>query len=235
MKLDKTEFDKFAEEYTNIHKDNIRVSGEAPSFFSEYKIKDLHEITRSFGLSQKLNILDFGCGVGNSIDYLLKYFPHSKIMGVDVSEKSIEIAKQRFSPNAILQSYDGETLPYEDSSLDIIFSACVFHHIPQDLYSHIFKEFRRVLKKDGLFVVFEHNPLNPLTLKAVNTCPFDENAVLIKCHDFKEILSKNAFKEISGIYRIFFPHFLRRLRPIEPILGWLPLGAQYYIVAKNAK
>ena len=54
MKLDKTEFDKFADEYTNIHKDNIRVSGEAPSFFSEYKIKDLHSIVKVFGLSPKL-------------------------------------------------------------------------------------------------------------------------------------------------------------------------------------
>lgn len=235
MKLDKTEFDKFAEEYTNIHKDNIRISGESPNFFSEYKIKDLKNIAINFGLSSNISILDFGCGVGNSIEYLLKYFPESNIMGVDVSEKSIEIATQRFSSMAILQSYDGETLPYDDSSLDIVFSACVFHHISQELYPHIFSELRRVLKKNGLFVVFEHNPLNPLTLKAVNTCPFDENAVLIKCNDFKKILSDNTFKDISSSYRIFFPHFLRKLRPLETFLSWFPLGAQYYIVAKNAK
>lgn len=235
MKLDKTEFDKFADEYTNVHKDNIRISGEAPSFFSEYKIKDLQQISQNIGLSQELNILDFGCGVGNSIDYLLKYFPKSKIMGVDVSEKSIAIAQERFSPNADLQAYDGETLPYEDNSLDIIFSACVFHHIPQGFYPNIFKEFKRVLKNDGLFVVFEHNPLNPLTLKAVNTCPFDENAVLIKCTDFKKILSQNDFLDILSVYRIFFPNFLKKLRPLESVFGWLPLGAQYYIVAKNVK
>jgi hypothetical protein len=34
-------------------------------------------------------------------------------------------------------------------------------------------------------------------------------------------------------YRIFFPHWLRRLRPFEAQLTWLPLGAQYYVMAKK--
>ena len=41
-------------------------------------------------------------------------------------------------------------------------------------------ELKRVLRAGGACVIFEHNPLNPLTVQAVNTCPFDENAVLIK-------------------------------------------------------
>jgi hypothetical protein len=32
-------------------------------------------------------------------------------------------------------------------------------------------------------------------------------------------------------YRIFFPHILRRMRPFETKLTWLPLGAQYYVKA----
>jgi hypothetical protein len=34
-------------------------------------------------------------------------------------------------------------------------------------------------------------------------------------------------------YRIFFPHALRGLRPLESKLGWLPLGAQYYVAARK--
>jgi hypothetical protein len=33
-------------------------------------------------------------------------------------------------------------------------------------------------------------------------------------------------------YRVFFPHALAALRPLERLLAWLPLGAQYYVCAR---
>lgn len=232
MKLDHTEFDKFAEEYHSIHKKNIKFSGEDPDYFFEYKIKDLCGIVDNHELGNPYQILDFGCGIGNSINYLHKYFPASKIHGIDISEKSIEIAQKRFGDFAELKSYDGEKLPYEDEQFDVIFVACVFHHIPQDLYQNIYAEIRRVLKKGGVFVIFEHNPLNFLTVRAVNTCPFDENAILITSSDLRATLERYYFTRTYTHYRIFFPSFLSKLRFIEPALRWLPLGAQYYVVAQ---
>jgi hypothetical protein len=32
-------------------------------------------------------------------------------------------------------------------------------------------------------------------------------------------------------YRVFFPRALSRLRVLEKWLTWLPLGAQYYVLA----
>jgi hypothetical protein len=32
-------------------------------------------------------------------------------------------------------------------------------------------------------------------------------------------------------YRVFFPRFLRALRNLERWMTWLPLGAQYYVLA----
>ena len=31
----------------------------------------------------------------------------------------------------------------------------------------------------------------------------------------------------------FFPHIARKLRSLEPMLRWLPLGAQYLVVAEK--
>ena len=42
-----------------------------------------------------------------------------------------------------------------------------------------------------------------------------------------------GFPDASVKYRIFFPHFLRALRPLEPRLTWLPLGAQYYVLGRK--
>ena len=36
--MDVKEFDKFAEEYLKLHSQNIRLTGEEPEFFAEYKI-----------------------------------------------------------------------------------------------------------------------------------------------------------------------------------------------------
>ena len=39
--MDVKEFDKFAEEYFKLHSQNIRVKGEEPEYFVEYKIRVL--------------------------------------------------------------------------------------------------------------------------------------------------------------------------------------------------
>lgn len=231
--MDKKEFDKFAEEYQALHAQNIKISGEQPEFFCEYKIKDLLLLVQSYNLPTNGKLLDFGCGVGSSVGMMKKYFPNAEIFGVDVSEKSIEIAQSRFGDFAQIQTYDGEILPYNSETFDIIFAACVFHHIPQQYYQAIFQEIKRVLKPNGIFVIFEHNPLNPLTVHAVNTCPFDENAVLIRSGELKKMLMKQAFTRTRHVYRLFFPNALAGLRPLEKYLGWLPLGAQYYVVSQK--
>src|SRR4029077_8585681 len=94
-------------------------------------------------------------------------------------------------------------------------------------------EIRRALKPRGARFGFEHNPLNPLTRHAVDTCPFDENAVLIRAPTMRGRALQAGFADARINYRIFFPHALRGLRPLEPRLTWLPLGAQYYVRARK--
>ena len=43
--MDVKEFDKFAEEYLKLHSQNIRVTGEEPEYFAEYKIRDLKRVS----------------------------------------------------------------------------------------------------------------------------------------------------------------------------------------------
>jgi hypothetical protein len=104
-------------------------------------------------------------------------------------------------------------------------------HIDHGEHLRLLKEFHRALTGDGVAFVFEHNPLNPLTVRAVNTCPFDENARLIGARAMQSRLLAAGFKDARVRYRIFFPNALRALRPAEKWLTWLPLGAQYYVMA----
>lgn len=225
--MDEAEFDKFAEEYRCLHAANIAASGESPEFFAEYKVKDVAQLTKAAGL-RVTQVLDFGAGIGNSVPHWRAYFPGASITCVDVSQKSLEIGKERFA-DAQFRLFDGRSLPFSEGTFDVIFAACVFHHIPHSDHLSLFREMRRVLAVGGLLVIFEHNPLNPLTVRAVNTCPFDENAKLIRGTVLRDAVLAAGFSNPTVRYRIFFPAALRAFRRLESWLTWCPLGAQYYV------
>lgn len=231
--MDKAEFDRFAEEYYDLLAKNIGFSGESPDFFSQYKIQEVEKAARRLGLRKDARILDFGSGVGNSVPYFARYFPDAELTCIDVSAKSLEVSKGRFPDLAEYKLFDGHSLPFADGTFDIIFTACVFHHIPEIEHHRLFQELHRVLKKSGIFVVFEHNPLNPLTVRVVNKCPFDENAVLISARKLKSRLKSAGFKDVATGYCLFFPAFASKLRFLEHFMRWLPLGAQYHSIAQK--
>lgn len=230
--MERAEFDKFADEYRSLHAANISLSGETPEYFAEYKVKDLTQLPYSvLQPSGVRRILDFGAGVGTSIPYFTRYFPEARVTCLDVSTKSLVIGDQRFALKADFVCFDGRTIPFASDSIDLVFVACVLHHIPIEEHLVILRELHRVLRPGGTLVIYEHNPLNPLTVHAVNTCPFDENAVLLKSWSLRHRVKTAGFQPRNVRYRIFFPRLLSLLRPLERALMWLPLGAQYCIIA----
>jgi len=232
--MNPTEFDKFADEYFDLHARNISVTGEQPEYFAEYKIRDIYDQMRAAGeVRDSLRILDFGSGVGSSIPFYRKYFPRSHVVCVDVSRRSLDLAKRRFGDMASYLLFDGETIPLKSGICDIAFTACVFHHIPKAEHIALLREIRRVLSiKGGRLFLYEHNPLNPLTVHAVNTCEFDHDAVLIPAWKMRSQFQDAGYMEIKVRYRVFFPRSLGFLRGLEFRMPLLPLGAQYCIAGR---
>lgn len=228
--MEETEFDKVASQYREMHAANIKITGEDPEYFAEYKVIDI-----ASELGERVDaprVLDFGAGIGYSVPHFRRHLPDSRITCIDVSRKSLELGAEAYGRDAEFTYYDGATIPFEPATFDVALASCVFHHIDHAEHIAQLREIRRVLKPGGMLCVFEHNPLNPLTRHAVNTCPFDENAVLIGAATMRRRALDAGFREALVKYRIFFPHFLRALRPLEPKLTWLPLGAQYYVLAR---
>lgn len=223
-------FNKFAENYHEICNEAISKSGADSNYFSENKVLELLKFEKS---DAHLKILDFGCGDGNSSVFIKKHFPNINISGVDVSEKSIDIANNRCLSECKFSAYDGRQLPYSDNHFDIIFTSMVFHHINPKLHKEILEEIFRVLRKGGRFYNFEHNPYNPLTRKAVGDCEYDKNAILLKPSYNNNITLEAGFSVKNLHYTLFFPRFkfLKFILGLEKMLTWCPLGAQYYIRA----
>jgi SAM-dependent methyltransferase len=227
----RAEFDLLADEYHEQHKANLAITGEGPEYFSEYKIADLAILVRARRLAAG-KVLDFGSGIGNSVPFFRKYFMQSQLHCADVSERSIEIAQARFPGKEEYVRVSGE-IPLPTQSMDIVFSACVFHHIRHAEHPHWLSELRRVARPGGLLAIYEHNPLNPLTVRAVNTCPLDVNARLIRAATMRDRATAGGWEDARVDYRLFFPSVLKSLRPLEQRLGWLGLGAQYRIAARR--
>jgi ubiquinone/menaquinone biosynthesis C-methylase UbiE len=233
VKKNELEFDEFSESYRNIHLDSTNASEDELDDFAEYKIIEVARIINNSNLPTSLNVLDFGSGVGNSIPYFKKYMPDSRLTCLDVSPKSLEVAEKRFKESAEYVLFDGELIPFPDNHFDLVFSACVFHHIPSAEHGKALSEIYRVLRPGGRLVVFEHNPYNPITVRIVNQCIFDRDAVLINAGQLVSKFNKAGFDKAFKKYCMFFPYSLRLLRTIERWLTWLPLGAQYYVLAKK--
>lgn len=228
--MNQAEFDRFADEYDLQHAHNIRLSGERPAYFARYKVQDVANICAPEKVSR---ILDFGAGVGTSVPYWREAFQKASITCLDVSLRSLEIARGRYPGIAEYRSFDGVTIPFPAYSFDVVFAACVFHHVDASQHVRLLGELLRVLTDSGRLFVFEHNPLNPLTRYVVNACPFDINAKLISAGAMRARLRAAGFTRISLAYRIFFPAALSFMRPWERVLTRVPLGAQYRLCAQK--
>jgi len=97
--------------------------------------------------NKSINVLDLGCGAGNSIDLFRSINPGISWFGVDV-ESSPE-GKLRTRTDGDFSTYDGVNLPYEENFFDFIYSNQVLEHVrhPDALLKDVF----RVLKPGGYF------------------------------------------------------------------------------------
>ncbi|MGC4103014.1 class I SAM-dependent methyltransferase [Ferruginibacter sp.] len=223
------DFDQFANEYRSIHSSNVQLSGADSFYFVQMKV----ELVAGFEKDGPLNVLDIGCGDGATEFFMHHYFSSWQLEGIDVAEKTIAEAQEKNIPNSHFQLYNGRQLPFADNSIDIVYIACVLHHIDFSIHQTIMSEVYRVLKKGGRLYFFEHNPLNPVTRHLVNTCVFDKDAVLLKYTYAKKLLRQNNFASIQNRFIIFFPRkkFWKPFVQLEKYLTWLPLGGQYFLRA----
>jgi SAM-dependent methyltransferase len=92
-------------------------------------------------------VLDVGCGSGY-IAHHLSAMLDTKVVGLDVAERAA-------APIEYLR-YDGTRFPVPDASFDAVLLCYVLHHA-QD-FRAVLNEVRRVLRADGLVVVYEDIP-----------------------------------------------------------------------------
>ncbi len=220
-------FDAFADRYERILDANLAVAGETGASFTRRRMGYL----RRRLVLLPVRVMDFGCGVGLAIPHLLEAFPGSQVVGIDVSTESVRIARERHRGCERVQV----SLPPEldRGDFDLVYASGVFHHIAADERPGAAKFIWDALRPGGVVVVAEHNPWNPATRYLVRTCPFDEDAVLLRPWEATAALETVGFQIVARDFVSFFPGRLRPLQRIEPLFRRLPFGAQYIVMARR--
>jgi ubiquinone/menaquinone biosynthesis C-methylase UbiE len=109
-------------------------------------------------------ILDYGCGPGNDLVGFATYSKPRRLVGMDISLRSIAEAKARLawhtdSVEIVPIVEKDDRIPLEDASMDYVHSSGVVHHAVDP--AKVLREFRRVLKPSGKcrIMVYHYNSL----------------------------------------------------------------------------
>lgn len=107
------------------------------------------------------HVLEVGVGTGRNLEL---YPPDADVVGIDISERMLERARDRASRlerSPELRVADAESLPFEDDRFDTVTATCVFCSVDDPVRG--LQEIRRVVKSDGEVRLLEHvRPRNPV-------------------------------------------------------------------------
>jgi SAM-dependent methyltransferase len=225
------EFDRHSADYETTVEHAIAFAGQPHDVYLEAKAHKLLELARRRLASERVSVLDVGCGPGLVARYLSGRV--SALHGVDVSEAMVERAREAVPEGEFRVSEPGR-LPHEDGRFDLSYAVCVLHHVPRGERPALLSEMRRVTRPGGLVVVFEHNPWNPLTRRVVRACDLDEGVELLTRREVVAGLRAAGLEVTDAEYLLFSPWRGARVERLERGLARLPLGAQHVVAGRAA-
>lgn len=153
----------------------------ADELWTNYPFQSIFEfISESIPKKNDIKIAEIGCGVGRMIGELAKQNPNNQHFGIDYSYQMLRRAREFWLEEKIIDLYysnrgfekinlkgislsnlelglaKAEDLPFENESLDVLFSSFLIDRLDDPLTA--FQSFHRVLKKGGIMIFV--SPLN---------------------------------------------------------------------------
>jgi len=158
--------------------------------------------------------LDIGCGSGR----WLKNFPGWQ--GIDTD------ARAKATPGVKLGSV--EDIPFEKNSFDIVLTSHILEHVTREHFEKAMAEINRVLKKNGILVVFGPNPSHQ------NFYNDYTHVNPVNVFSLSSVLKHTGFEILEADFSLYrrlwlgklLPRFL--LNPLAPLLL-----SEYYVVARK--
>jgi len=228
---DESAFDAYTSEYDEQLARGLSVSGEDKRFFARERIAFLARCLREAGAATPDAVLDYGCGTGTATPFLLETLGAGRVLGVDSSERTLEVARaSHASPRAEFVA-SAAFAPRGD--LPLVYCNGVLHHVPLANRARVVRRIHDSLRPGGLFALWENNPWNPGARYVMWRIPFDRGAQMLSPPAARRLLVAGGFEIVRTDFLFIFPRALRALRPLERRVHALPLGAQYQVLARR--
>jgi SAM-dependent methyltransferase len=193
-------------EYWNKHIHDLEITAHpvgSRGFFDDldqYHFEKLHHLLRlvDFDGYRGRRVLEVGCGAGVDLARFAK--GGASVVGVDLSSSAIDLARTNFEQQSLAGDFrvaDGEALPFEDNSFDLVFAHGVVQYTADP--KRLVEECRRVLKPGGEAVFQVYNRiswLNALSKIMKVGLEHDDAPVLLKFSigEFTTLLA--GFREV---------------------------------------
>lgn len=108
------------------------------------------QLIRRYALPDDIRILDAGCGTGEGSWRLAEMFPRASVLGVDILDQSLELARSRygrFAPRLTFENQSVFELRAADHTSDLTVNRHVLHSIPHP--ERVLAELTRVTRRGG--------------------------------------------------------------------------------------
>lgn len=182
------------------------------------------------GLKKDYTVLEIGCGIGTLSGLLVKYLKKGKLLAIDLSPKSIEIAKSR------LRKYKNVSFHVQDVNewtskerYDFIVLPDVLEHIPFEAHDNVFKQISLLLNENGKAFINMPAPHFQKWLKSYYPDKMQLIDLVVSAKHVLDLAEKNqlyvkTYDNYSIWHSVFeYQYFVlvkeslsRRIQPFEP-------------------
>ena len=191
--------------------------------FKKERTQPSIDLANAIKIENPKNIIDIGCGPGNSTAVLKKRFPNAHIIGADFSPNMIEKAKADY-PDIDFMLFDA-TKDFEklEEKYDVVFSNACIQWVPN--HKKLLSDMMCILKPNGVLAVqvpmnFEE-PIHKIIAEVITRTEWaDKIGNGRQFYTLKESEYFDVLSDISSDFTMWKTIYMHRMPSHQSIIEW---------------
>lgn len=207
--------------------------------FKNERTQPAIDLANRISIDNPKNVIDIGCGPGNSTEVLQKHFANAEIIGIDSSSEMIARAKAQHSDIDFV-CCDVNDLFCKSEKYDVVFSNACIQWIPN--HNEFLKNLMTLLSDNGVLAVQipynQNEPIQKIISEVTQSVKWvgcfenpREKYVLNFSEYYYDLLS-----DISSSFEMWQTTYFHKMKSYESILEWYRgTGLRPYLAELNDK